>query len=432
MLAGLLLCASLGAGAQEADGYWPQWRGPRSTGVAPKADPPVEWSEIKNVRWKTDLPGLGHSTPVIWGDRIYLTTAVPVGSRVAPKPETAPGAHDNLPADRHHKFVVLAVNRKDGKILWQREVHQGLPHEGGHYSGSLASASPVTDGRRVIAYFGSNGLFGLTPEGEVKWKKNLGEMKTKHAHGEGNSPVLHGTTVVINWDHEGESFVVALDAETGKERWKAGRDELTSWTTPIVVVSDGKPQVVVSATNRIRGYDLETGKVIWECGGLSHNVVASPVAADGILIAGSSYEKRSMLALKVAGAKGDVTGSDQVLWTRTRATPYVPSPLLYGDVVYFHSHYQAVFSRVNARTGEDQPGAFRLEGIRNVYASAVGAAGRVYITDLSGTTLVLSHEDEPKVLALNRLNDSFSASAAIVDRELYLRGRKRLYCISEK
>ena len=438
MRAGLILVAvgalfARTAEADEAAGpHWPQWRGPLGTGEAPDADPPVEWSEIKNIRWKAALPGLGHSTPVVWGDRIFLTTAVPYGARVEPKPETAPGAHDNLPVKHHHKYLVLAVDRRTGKILWEREVHRDLPHEGGHTTGSLASASPVTDGERVIAFFGSRGLTCLNLDGEVQWKTDLGDMRTKHAHGEGASPVLHGGTLVVPWDHEGKSFVVAFDAKTGKERWKAMRDEVTSWATPIVVEHDGKPQVVVSATNRVRAYDLATGRVVWECGGLSHNVVASPVAANGIVIAGSSYEKRAMVAVKLDGAAGDVTGTGQVLWTRRQRTPYVPSPLLYGDVLYYHAHYQAVLSRVNAKTGEDQPGAFRLDGIGNVYASAVGAAGRVYITDLSGTTVVFTHADEPKVLAMNHLKDSFSASAAIVGKELFLRGQKTLYCISEK
>lgn len=428
---------AISAASDAADGvadfnrYWPQWRGPLGTGVAPDAKPPVEWSEIKNIRWKTELPGKGHSTPIIWGNRVFLTAAVPYGEALKAKYSGAPGAHDNLPVTHHHKFVVFAVSRRNGKIIWQRTVHQGLPHEGGHYTASLASNSPVTDGEFLFAFFGSHGLYCLNLDGELQWKKDFGKMQSKHGHGEGSSPALHGNTLIINWDHEGRSFVVALDKRNGKQRWKLMRKEVTSWATPIVIDHKGRPQVVISGTSRVRGYDLATGKIIWECGGLSANIVASPVAADGRVFVGSSYDKRALLAIRLEGARGDITGTNQVVWTRMRGTPYVPSPLLYGDSLYFLTHYQGVLTRVNAKTGENQPGPFRLGSIRNVYASPVGAADRVYITDLNGTTQVISNDDKPSILALNRLNDSFSASPAIVGQELYLRGQRKLYCIAE-
>ncbi len=416
----------------ESEYNWPQWRGPLGVGVAPGANPPVKWSESKNVRWKIALPGKGHSTPIVWGDHIFITTAVPYGSEVEPRYDNAPGAHHSVPVTHPHNFVVLAVRRSDGEKIWQRTVHTELPHEGGHTTGSLASNSPVTDGEHLFAFFGSRGLYCLNLDGELQWKIDLGEMQTKHAHGEGSSPALFGKTLIINWDHEGQSLVLAFDKRTGAQLWKVARQEVTSWSTPIVVEHDGKPQVIVNGTNRVRGYDLATGKVIWECGGLSANIVASPVAADGMVFVGSSYDKRAMLAIRLDGARGDITGTDRVVWTRERGTPYVPSPLLYGDSLYFLRHYQGILSRVNAKTGDDHGGPFRLEGIRNVYASPVGAAERVYITDLEGTTLVISHDDIPKVLALNRLDDSFSASAAIVGRELFLRGEENLYCIAEE
>ncbi len=193
------------------------------------------------------------------------------------------------------------------------------------------------------------------------------------------------------------------------------------------------PQVIISGSKRVRGYDLESGEIIWECGGLStENVVATPVAGDGMVYAGSSYDEQSMLAIRHDGARGDISGTRQVVWRRTRGAPYVPSPLLYGDALYFVRHFQGILTRVNARTGEDQPGPLRLDGIRYVFASPVGAADRVYITDRDGTTLVLRHSDIPGVLALNRLDDSFSASAAVVGRELFLRGQQNLYCIAEE
>ncbi len=409
---------------------WPQWRGPLATGVAPHGDPPTEWDEKKNVKWKIALPGLGHSSPVVWGDRVYVTSAVPVGDGQSPRYSGRPGAHNNLPITHRQQFVVMCVDRKTGKKLWQTKVHEAIPHEGGHETGSLASASPVTDGKHVYAFFGSYGLYCLDTDGKVVWQAQLGKMHTKHGHGEGASPVLHGDTLVVNWDHEGDSSVAAFDARTGKRRWQVERDEVTSWATPIVVEDAGRAQVIISGTKRVRGYDLATGTVVWECGGLSHNVVASPVAADGVVYVGSSYETRAMMAIRFAGAKGDITDTDRVLWRRRRGTPYVPSPLLVDGAIYFLAHYQAIMSRVEAATGEDDPGPMRLPGLRNIYASPVSAAGRVYVTSIEGATIVLGGGAEPKSLTLNRLDDRFSASAAIVGNELFLRGHRFLYCLS--
>jgi outer membrane protein assembly factor BamB len=418
----------------DAAHQWAQWRGPLGTGVAPHADPPIEWGgrDGKNIRWKARLPGRGHSSPIVWGDRIFLTAAVPYGDPLPPRHSTAPGTHDGIPVTHRHEFVVLAVDRRDGKIHWRRTVHKGLPHEGGHYTASLASNSAVTDGEHLIAFFGSYGLYCLDLDGEVKWEKQFGQMQTLHGHGEGSSPVLHGDTLVVNWDHEGRSFVVALDKRTGEQRWKADRDEATSWATPIVVEHGGRTQVVISATNRIRGYDLATGEVLWECGGLSTNVVASPVAGDGMVFAGSSYDTKALLAIRLANARGDITRTDRVVWKRFRGTPYVPSPLLYDDSLYFLTHYQGILTRVHAQTGEDRPGPVRLGGIENVYASPVAAAGRIYVTDLDGTTAVISHAASPKILAVNRLDDPISGSAAVVGRELFIRGEQYLYCIAER
>lgn len=428
----LALCTLCLAPADvRADENWPQWRGPLGTGAAPKSDPPITWSESKNIRWKVALPGKGHSTPVIWGDRIFLTTAIPYGEALPPKHSTAPGTHDGVPVTHKHEFVVLAVNRLNGKILWQKTVIKKLPHEGGHYTGSLASNSVATDGQHVFAFFGSHGLYCLDMQGNVKWEKQFGEMQTKHGHGESASPVLYGDKVFVNWDQDGPCFIAAFDKLTGKQLWKIDRDEETSWSSPLIVENAGQGQLIVAGTKRVRGYDPADGKVIWECGGLSSNIVATPVAGDGMLFAGSSYEKRAFLAIKLDGAKGDITNTSRVAWSRSKGTPYVPSPLLYGDSLYFLTHYQGILSRVDAVTGVDKPGPFRLGSMGNIYASPVAGGGRVYVTDLEGKTIVISHADEPKVLAVNTLDEEFAASAAIVGNELFLRGKTHLYCIAE-
>ncbi len=410
---------------------WPQWRGPLATGVSPTAEPPLTWSEQKNIRWKTAIPGRGHSTPIIWEDRLFLTTAVPYGEHRAPLPQTAPGAHDNLSVTQTHHFAALAVDRKSGKIVWQTTLKSDLPHEGGHKTASLASASPATDGKQLYVSFGSQGIYCLTLDGDLVWEKQLGQMATKHGHGEGSTPVLYKDILLVNWDHEDASFLVALDTKNGSERWRVDRDEVTSWSSPIVVEHKGNAQAIVSGTQRVRGYDIETGNVIWECGGLSHNIVASPVSADGMVFVASSYEKQAILAIKLDGAVGDITGTGNVVWRRTRGTPYVPSPLLYGEWIYFLRHYQGILTRLVAESGEEPFGPFRLDGIRNVYASPVGAANRVYITSRDGATLVMTHEAIPEFLTINHLDDTFNASAALSGKDLFMRGEQFLYCIGE-
>ena len=429
----LCLLAPLAASssAQEALARdWPRWRGPLDTGEAPHAVPPLTWSEESNVRWKRTIPGRGHSTPVVAGERVFLTTAIPVGEPLEPRWSGVDGAHDNVPVTSRHAFRSIALDRASGELLWEHDEATRLPHEGGHETASLASASPVTDGEVVAFFFGSHGLRVRGVDGALLWKKDLGPMRSKHGHGEGASPVLHGDTLAVNYDHEGPSFVVAFDRESGEERWRAARDEPTSWATPIVVEHAGRAQLVVSGSNRLRGYDLATGEVLWECGGLSRNIVASPVAAGGVVFAGSSYEKQVMLAIRLDGAKGDLTTSENLLWVRRRRTPYVPSPLLYEGELYFLNHYQNELSRVDARTGAEPEGPFRLP-VRNVYASPVAAAKRLYLTDLRGTTLVLSTGDVPEILARNALDDEFYASAAVAGDALFLRGLRHLYCLAE-
>ena len=419
------------AGASAATN-WPQWRGPLANGVAPRANPPIHWSETNNIRWKIPLPGQGHSSPVIFGDAIYLTEAVPIGEAQKPVYDNAPGVHDSVPVTHRFQFVALAISRRDGSVLWRKVLREEWPHEGGHVTGSLASNSPVTDGEHLYVFFGSRGLYCLDLKGELKWSKDLGRMHTLHAHGEGSSPALYGNTLTVCCDQEGDSFLYAFDKHTGKQLWKVARDEPTSWSTPLIVEHEGKPQVIVSATRRVRGYDLATGALVWECAGLTDNVVSSPVHYQGVVIAGNSYYQQAMLAIRLAGAKGDLTGTDKVLWKLNRMTPYVSSPLLYDDTLYFLRHNQNILSRLEPLTGQPRGEPLRLEGIKDfIFSSPVGAGNRIYITGRDGTTIVLRHDRENAAIALNHLNDSFSASAALVDREFYLRGEHFLYCIAE-
>ena len=413
---------------------WNQWRGPAGTGASYDAKPPVEWSSTHNIRWKTELPGHGHSSPVLWDDHVFVTAAIPIGPKLPARMSGRPGEHDNLPIDSKYQFVVIGVGRRDGAILWKTVVREAVPLEAGHRSGSMASSSPVTDGEFVFAHFGAHGLYCLDMQGDLVWEQDFGPMHTKHGHGHGSSPTLFGDSLVVNWDHEEGSFLVVLDKRTGKTRWRRDRQEDTSWCSPIVIEREDRegvkrPQIVVCGTNRVRGYDLDTGAILWECGGLSSNVVATPVYANGMLYLGSSYEKKILMALDLDGAQGDLTGTGHVVWSRVRGTPYVPSMLLYDDALYFLSHYQSIMTRVHGPTGQDQPGAFRLGQLGDIYASPVAANGFIYVTDLLGTTLVLTHDQAPKTVAVNRLDEPISASAAIEGDELFLRGETHLFCI---
>ncbi|MBI3414473.1 MAG: PQQ-like beta-propeller repeat protein [Verrucomicrobia bacterium] len=430
-----LCCASVHStrAATNSLSNWAQWRGPLANGVAPHANPPIEWSEKKNIRWKVALPGRGHSSPIVFGDRVYLMAAAPVGEAQKPVHDRAPGVHDSVPVTHTNQYMVMALNRGDGRVLWKTAVREEWPHEGGHETGSPESHSPTTDGKLLYTFFGSHGLYCLDLDGNVKWQKDLGKMQTLHAHGEGSSPVLYRDTLIVNWDHEGSSFLYAFDKRTGQQLWKVARDEKTSWSTPLVVEVDGEPQVVVSATKRMRGYDLATGRQLWECAGLTDNVVSSPVYWRGLLIAGNSYYSQAMVAIRLADARGDITGTTNVVWKLNRLTPYVSSPLLYDDTLYHIRHNQNILVRLDPATGGFRGEPLRLDGIRDfIFSSPVGANGRIYITGRDGTTVVLRHDKENATLAVNHLDDSFSASVALVDREIYLRGEKFLYCLAEK
>lgn len=416
---------------ESPDSAWPQWRGPAATGDAGEGDFPVEWSSEKNVRWRSKVPGHGLSSPIIMGDKIVVTSAVPIGPELTPRFSGRPGAHDNLPVNSKHQFLVLGFDLKTGEQRWATVVNEALPLEGGHQSASLASGSCVTDGNLVIAYFGSHGLYCLDSNGKILWEKDLGRMHSKHGHGEGASPALHGDHVIVNWDHEEQSFLVALNKKTGQEIWRRQRDEVTSWSTPIVIDSDGVEQVIVAGTSRVRSYELKTGKVLWECGGMSANIVATPVFKDGILIVGSSYEKRIMMAIRVAGAQGDITNSDHVIWSRTRGTPYVPSMLLVDDGVYFLAHYQNILTRVEVATGKEAPGPMRLGSLGSIYSSPVAGGDNVYVTDLQGNTMVIRKGSSPKPVSVNRLGEPVSATLAFAEDCIFIRGLEHLYCIAK-
>lgn len=399
-------------------------------GVASDANPPVEWSEGKNVVWKVRLPGHGSSTPILWEDRLYVLTAVRVDGLEPPLPPHARKAGDGTRAvESQQEFRVVAVDSASGKTIWERVAGKATPHEGKQENNSYASASALTDGEHLFAYFGSWGLYCYDLAGELKWQKDLGDMTTRNGFGEGASPALHGDTLIVNWDHEGQSFVVALAKSTGRELWRRNREEISSWSTPLVVEIEGRAQVVTTGTNKVRSYDLKTGEVIWEGPGLTVNAIPSPLESEGVVYLTSGFRGSVAYAVRLADAKGDVGSSAAILWRRDRDTPYVPSPLLYEGVFYLVKSNSGILTALDAKTGETLFGPERLEPVAEIYASPVAAAGRVYILGRDGNALVLASGRKLEVLAKNSLDDGFDASPVLSGKEMYLRGYRYLYRI---
>jgi len=425
------------SGLVPSEGDWPYWRGPRADGMA-VGDAPLHWSETRNVRWKTDIPGLGNSSPVLWGDQIFLTTAIKTGSPAKPVSQAADstgvrrGFGGGSGPQVEHDFAVLCLDRKSGKVLWQRTATTAIPHEGFHSTyGSFASNSPVTDGRHVYAFFGSRGMFCYDLKGNLVWRKDFGvQMRMRMAFGEGVAPVLAGDKLIFVFDHEGDSFVAALDKATGKEIWRTARDEKSNWSAPLVLDFKGRKQVVVSASNKVRSYDPDTGKMIWECGGLGLNTIPQPVRQDDLVFVMSGYRNPMLMAIRL-GREGDLTGSDAVVWSQAKGNSYTPSPVIADNRLYVLTD-NGMVSCYNARTGEPYYHQARLPKTYSYKSSPVGANGKLYLASENEDVVVLRMGEKFEVLATNTMPDEmFIATPAISGGEIFLRSRNRIYCIHE-
>lgn len=466
--AALICVAAATAVAQPGDEdqkNWPHWRGPLVTGASPSGNPPTTWDEKTNIKWKVAIPGKGSASPIVWGDKLFLLTAIET-QKTALLQETQPdrpGA--NATQDRPeggrrgegrgrggpggppggggrggfgggaapispYQFVVLCLDRNTGKILWKQVAREEVPHEGAHNTNTFASASAVTDGKLLYASFGSRGLYCYDLDGNLKWDVDLGDMQTRNSFGEGATPALHGDTLIVPWDHEGQDFVVALDAKTGEEKWRQTRDEPTTWSTPLVVPRGDGWQVVLSGTNRVRSYDLETGDTLWECGGQTTNVIPIPVANDEFVFAMSGFRGAALYAIPL-DATGDLTDSDKVAWKRSEGTPYISSPVLSNGLLYFTKDRNAILTCVEAATGKEVYSNQRLPDMNTLYSSPVAAGGNVYFFSREGTGVVVKEGREFEVVATNKLDETIDASPAVVGDTMYVRGEKSLYCIGK-
>lgn len=408
-------------------GNWGHWRGPAGNGVSEDASPPTTWSESKNIQWKVPIPGAGTGSPVVWDDSVYVVTAVPLAGTDV---EGKAGKNVKKPIPEM-EFKILCFDRDSGKQKWDVIATTARPHEGTHQTNGYASASPCTDGQHVYAHFGSRGIYCYTMDGDFVWKRDdLGEMQIRFSFGEGSSPTIAGDKIIIPWDHQGDSYVLALNKRTGQTIWKTPRDEPSCWGTPLIVPHGSTHQVVMQGQNFARSYDLETGEELWRHGGQTFRPVATPVAEDGLVIVGSGFRGAFMGAFKLDGS-GDIEGTTNVAWTIDRDTPDIASPVLSDGRLYYYKGKSGILSCVDAKTGTPHFSAQRVSGIRSTYASPIAAGGHIYLTDRDGTIVVIKDAPELNIVATNQLDDGVDATPAPSGDQLFIRGTKHLYCIAK-
>jgi outer membrane protein assembly factor BamB len=324
----------------------------------------------------------------------------------------------------------MSLDRRTGKILWQRTVTTAVPHEGHHPTyGSFASNSPVTDGKYVYAFFGSRGMYCYDLKGNLIWQKDFNvQMKMRMSFGEGMAPVISGNRLILVFDHEGDSFMVVLDKASGEEIWRVNREEKSNWAAPLVVEYGGKKQIVVSAVNKVRSYEFDSGKLIWECAGLGSNTIPQPVYQDGMVYAMSGHMNPNLMAIRL-GKEGNLTGTDAVVWSQTRGNSYTPSPVIHDNKLYVLTD-SGMVSCYNARTGVPYYHQTRLPKAYSFKSSPVGANGKLYLASENEDVIVLRMGEKFEVLATNTMADQmFIATPAITGGELFLRSMNSLYCI---
>jgi outer membrane protein assembly factor BamB len=423
----------------EFDRNWHQWRGPKATGEAMYGNPPLEWSESKNIKWKVEIPGRGHATPIIWKDKVFIQTAVETDEKVEPsKPEGEKSEGWSPPSNEAASvldFRVIALNRDNGHVLWTRSVARERPVDATHETGTWASNSPVTDGEHLYAYFGSRGLYCLDYYGNLIWSRDFGQMEKKMSFGEGSSPALYKDKLVIIWDHEGDSYLYILDKKTGKDIMKIPRGEATTWSSPLasplVVNVKGTNQVITSGTQKIRSYNLDNGEILWEGTGMTANVIPHPVVLGSMLYLMSGFRGNAIMAIDLNKASGNINGTDAIAWEYNQNAPYTPSPLLMNGRLYFLRTNNGNLSCLDAADGKVNYSLERLDGTGTIFSSPVGVADRLYITSESGITYVIKEGPAFEILAKNQLNDGNFSSPAIVGNDMFIRGFQFLYCISE-
>jgi len=432
-----ILAAAATATAQN----WPQFRGPSSSGVSDDANPPVKWDVAKgtNIAWKVEIPGLSVSSPVVWGDRIFLTTSVSSD----PKQTIRTGLYGDTDSANDlspHQWKVLALDRKTGKLLWDQTAHQGVPKTKRHPKSSQSSPSPATDGNVLIAYFGSEGLFAYSVDGKLLWKKDLGVQNAgwffdpDSEWGAASSPVIYKNTVIVQCDRQKDSFIAAFNLKDGKEVWRTARAEIPSWGTPAIVPGKDRVEVVTNATKAIRGYDADTGRELWTLSPNSEVTCTTPVSGHGLIFVTAGYPPvRPIYAIR-QGASGDLTlkggkdSSDAIAWSKTTGGVYLPSPIVYGNQLYLVNN-NGVMTAYEAKTGTriyEQ----RVGTGGSFVASPIAAAGRLYITSEEGEVYVVKAGPKYEMLAQNAIGEPVLGTPALAGNLLIVRGARHLFAIA--
>jgi outer membrane protein assembly factor BamB len=429
LLIPILLSALALAGSDD----WPGWRGPTANGISPLKDVPSSWSAERNVAWKTPLEGRGLSSPVVWGDRIFLTAdiegeavegAVPPKHSIRGEPFRHP---DSTGMNRKHILKVLSYDTKSGKKLWEHIAYEGTVADEIHKFNSYASATTVTDGKFVYAYFESQGLYKYDIDGKQIWKMSLGQIYTEGV-GNGVSPVLFEDKIIILADQdEGErSFMAAVSTSDGKIAWKIQRNAQVSWTVPVILDVNKQPQMLVSGTENLISYDPRTGKEIWRTEGVGGNSVHTPVFGHGMVYVSTGYPTKNVMAVRLNPAPGE----DRIAWTYKKGTGYIPNAILYGDYLYFMTD-AGLLTCVDAMTGKPQYEAKRFPTPAHFAGAPVAFDGKLLITSQDGDTYVLKAGPVHEILGTNSLGEGVVASLAIAGDSIYIRSEKNLYRIRQ-
>lgn len=420
---------------------WPGWRGgPTAPGVSSEAGLPDTWSATQNVAWKTPIPGRGHSSPVIWDKRVFLTTAVPGEETKDMQPEVVKDFGENAKhpqsADGNRKYdlKVICLDRDSGKILWEQTAFSGFPYDFRHSFNTYASPTPVTDGKHVYAYFGTEGLYAYDFNGKQIWKAELGKFGSAGV-GIGTSPVLYKGKLFIQVDYDDErkepkgSFLAAFDSQTGKEVWRVARKVNLTWSVPVIVETGQRSELVTMATERIIAYDPETGKELWNSKGLEHNSVSTPLQGHGLVIVYTGYPGRRIDAIRTGGS-GDVSATN-VVWTTDRYTAYVPSGILYGDLAYFITG-RGIMTALDVKSGAVKYSNGRVPVPATFTASPIGYDGKIVLFSEDGDAFVIKAGEKYEVLRTNSLGEPIYSTPAMAAGRLFIRSEKNLWCIGKK
>lgn len=417
---------------------WPQFRGADSMGVADDPALPAQWSTTENVAWKTEIPGVGWSSPIVWGDRIFLTSVINSVETEKPKKGLYFGGERKTPSDEH-RWMVYAVDFKTGKIVWEKEAHRGVPPGPRHLKNSYASETPVTDGERVYAYFGNVGLFCYDVRGKLLWSKPAAAARTRYGWGTAASPVGHQGRLYLVNDNDDHSYLESLDKKTGESIWKVDREEKSNWSTPYIWEHDGKTEIVTTGAGRVRSYDLD-GKLVWEFGGMSSIVIPTPFASHGLLYLTSGYvgdQIRPVYAVK-PGARGDLTlapgatSSPGIAWYLPQAGPYNTSPIVYGDY-YYTLLDRGFLTAHDARTGKEIYSKQRIDPAAGAFTASPWAAnGKLFLLSEDGDTFVVHAGPDYRLLGKNSLDEMCMATPAIARGSLLIRTASKLYKISRR